>query len=105
VHVVVDFRCRPPSVELSEPDDFGVLSVRIVGEADPAVAAVALARYGWLDGRRHAWLSVDGLRELAEANTEAEQWVRGFESMLDVAADHGWLGPDRAEVRAHIEWM
>lgn len=94
---------RPPTVELRDPSDFGSFKVAVAGEDEPAVANVAFARYGRIVDRHTGWVTVDGVRELAEGSVD-EGWERQFAEMLDAAQDQGWVKQDRSEIQAHVEW-
>ena len=99
-------------------EDFGglALSARAErpGEVDDRAlqslaATIESAGAGWLEAEGYALVMPDSLRQMAadaadeDGLTLTPDWEDNFASMLEFAADSGWINDDGA-VRAHVEW-
>ncbi len=99
-------------------EDFGglALSARTErpGEVDDRAldalsTTIESAGAGWMEAEGYALVMPDSLRRLATEAAEEDgltlgpDWEDGFASMLEYAADSGWVNDDGA-IRAHVEW-
>ena len=84
MQIEIDLKTVPPTVALSEPDDFKGFAV-VIAQTD------------------HASISVAELARLAGDRAADEAWRGELEKMLDYADSKGWIGPD-GSIQAHIEW-
>ena len=99
-------------------EDFGglALSARTErpGEVDDRAlealsATIEVSGAGWMEAEGYALVTPDALRSLAEVAADEDgltlgpDWEDGFASMLEFAAESGWVNSDGA-VRAHVEW-
>ncbi|WP_141005734.1 hypothetical protein [Nocardioides humi] len=50
----------------------------------------------------HVWLDIAALRDRAGAEKGAD-WHEGYDAMVAYALSRGWVSPDGAAVRAHVE--
>jgi hypothetical protein len=106
VYVSVAFNDDEPAVSLQEPTDCRRFHVGVVGNDDRARLDLALAGAGLGhldDDGDDAWVTVEGVRRLA-VGLVGPAWDGEFAAMVDYAAGKGWLSPDGAKLRAHVEW-
>jgi hypothetical protein len=102
--VQVDQTTNDPVVTLLEPDEVGSFALLVHGHPDAAALTRALGGLGTADADvRHAWLRIDGIRGLAGARARDPRWSRRFEGMVEYARGTGWVSPDGASIRAHVE--
>ena len=91
----------PPSVQVTEPDDFSRLSVELAGlNVAEASSVLSGAGLGQIGDSGHAWLRIPPLRALAEPPGSPSSWADGWQAMLEYARGKGWIRGDA--VRAHI---
>jgi hypothetical protein len=102
--VKIDLAPMPPVVTLEEPDDTKRFHVDVVGGDSVGLVFGALvdAAAGRLEGD-DAWITVDSVRRMA-AGRVGPEWDESFAAMLAYARTQGWLDPDGAAIRAHVDW-
>lgn len=100
----VDLSVEPPGVSLDHPEDCGRLHVEVVSGDDLELVDRALigAGLGRVCDEGHALVEVIALRSLAEGRV-GSGWLEEFNAMLSYAQSKGWVTPDGAEIRAHLE--
>jgi hypothetical protein len=81
--------------EVVEADDLQRLHVELAPGHD-------LGGLGVIDGD-HAWLDLAALRRAGVAASATTDWNDRFSAMIEYATTKGWVDPERAAVRAHIE--
>jgi hypothetical protein len=85
-----------------DADDCGRLSVATGLAGADLDAALEASGIGARAGQ-DVLLDVAVLRDRARAAASAPDWDSRWSSMLDYATRKGWVTPDGAAVRAHIE--
>ncbi len=67
---------------------------------DAARANPAAVRF---DDPKTAWVSIAALRAF-DGLKEDQAWQDGLSAMIKAAEPHGWISPDKAAIKAHVEW-
>jgi hypothetical protein len=92
------------SVQIDDPKNFKVFSVRIEGAIAPAVQAELLGRVAVSSDNEHAWISEKALREWPSLKSEA-WWQDGLSNMIASVQKFGWIDQANQSIRAHIEYV
>ena len=98
--VELDFTDGDARAILLEADDFKGFKVVVRGDAPSLgerTAALGIARVD-----EHAWVSVDGLRQLA-GSAATPEWEASLDGMLEYARSKGWVDDELGAIRAHVE--
>lgn len=100
MRIHVDVTGPTPATTLHDRDEFGAFDVEVSG--DEAAAGPSLVALGsWTAGGGHVFVEVEKLIELAGDHGRDPAWRSSLQTMLDYAAEHGWVD-EAGRVRAHI---
>lgn len=91
------------SVEIDDPKNFKVFSLRIEGAMDHTIQAELLHRVAVSSDREHAWISEKALREWPSLASEV-WWQDGLSNMIAAVQKFGWIDRTNQSIRAHVEY-
>jgi hypothetical protein len=85
---------------LCEPHDFKRLHIE-TAEMTPEDINGALGSVAIGDGENF-WVGVEALKALSPC-ADDPVWQRSFDAMITSVEKFGWVSPDRARVRCHLQ--